>query len=275
MQPDYITSIHEIQIGMIKDLHEYCNRHQIKYSAIGGTLLGAVRHKGFIPWDDDVDIALVRREYDKLLKCLKEEPMEGYFLQDFSTEKHYIQPFAKLRKDNTLYIEEYNKNADIHHGIFIDIFPLDKIKKPGSFESKFRRIVTRQITFAIWRKEKCPMKRKGAKKFEYITGTIISLFPKNILVNLQNMLAIREHKEWDYVASIFSSNYGTDKFYLLCDEMELLDEVEFEDTVISGTRAKEQYLSRLFNNYMELPPENKRNSGHNVCEVKFEMEENN
>lgn len=268
MSNDYMKQIHEAQLKMIQDLHEYCMRREIKYSAIGGTLLGAVRHKGFIPWDDDVDIALLRSEYERLIDSLKREPLEGYFLQDFSSEEHYMQPFAKLRKDNTLYLEDYNKKAKIHHGLFIDIFPLDKIKKPGSFESIIRRIITREITFSIWRKEKCVMKRKGMKKLEYIPSTIFSLLSKKTLINIQRKLAVREGKDWKYVASIFSSNYGTDKFYLTIEEMNNLGEMEFDETIICGTNDWDKYLSRLFKDYMKLPPEDKRDSGHNVVEIR-------
>lgn len=268
MEQKVIDAVHSIQASMIKELHKVCKENDLHYTVLGGSLLGAVRHKGFIPWDDDMDIGLVREEYEKLLDVLKRNPIEGCFLQEYSTDPHYYLPYAKLLKNDTTYIEGYQKNAKARNGIFIDIFPLDYIKKPGQKTVKFRRFLSRLITFAIWRKEHCHMKRKGLKKVVNFIAAILSIFPKRFLIFIQNKLVIRNHPEWKYVASMFSSNYETDRLYFEKSDFDDLIELPFEDTVVNAPKNWDINLKRQYKDYMKYPPEDKRNSGHDVVELK-------
>ena len=267
MDTQVLEKIHSIQIEMIKKLHEYCKERGLHYSVICGSLLGAIRHRGIIPWDDDVDIALIREEYDELIKSLKEDPIEGLFIQDYSTDPYYYQPYAKLLKENTEYIEGFRKNNKSKSGVFIDIFPLDYIKKPGMKITKFRRTISRFITFAIWNKEKCHMEREGSKKLINGVSKIISVLPKTFLIKTQNKLVIRKRKDKAYVASMFSSNYETDRLYFTVNDFATLIELPFENTVVNAPKNWEENLTRLYKDYMSLPPEDKRNSGHDVYRV--------
>ncbi len=266
---DQITldRIHEVQIEMLKAFHSYCKEHDIKYTVICGTLLGAIRHKGFIPWDDDIDVGVVREDYEKLLKLLKKEPIIGCFIQEYSTDEHYYQPYAKLVKKGTVFVEAYRKNCKAKSGIFIDIFPLDSIKQPGLFTTKVRRTFSRLITFGIWSKEGCHMERKGNKKLLNVLGTVVGILPKGWLVNLQKNLVVRQRNDWGYLASMFSSNYDSDRLYFKKTDFDRLIEIGFEDTVVNAPENWEENLKRLYKNYMELPPENKRNSGHDVYKI--------
>lgn len=264
MNQELLKSVHDIQIDMINEIHRICKENNIHYTVLCGSLLGAIRHKGFIPWDDDMDIALVREDYEKLLSILKTNPITDCFLQDFSTDEHYYQPYAKLIRNNTAYIEDYRKDCKAKHGIFIDIFPLDYISKPGLKTTKLRRWISRFITFAIWHKENCHMKRKGLKKAINLIAIPISIFPKAFLIKLQNKLVIRKRENNSYVASMFSSNYETDRLYFNVTDFDNLIELPFENTVVCGPMNWEENLKRLYRNYMQLPPEDKRNSGHDV-----------
>lgn len=106
-----------------------CKRHNLVYYADGGTLLGAVRHSGFIPWDDDLDVVMMREDYDKFIEYAKKELPDNYFLQIPATEQDYFYGHAKIRKNNTTAIRyiQYIENYKHHQGIFIDIFPLDNV----------------------------------------------------------------------------------------------------------------------------------------------------
>lgn len=267
---DSIRQVQLIQLELMKKLHDVCIKNNIKYTLLGGSLLGAVRHKGFIPWDDDLDIGLLRADYEKLLSILREQPIDGCFLQEYSTEEHYIFPFAKLRLNNTKYLEKFSMKVDMHQGIFIDIFPLDKIDFPGSKGSTFRRNISRELTFAIWSKEKCRMERKGIKKIEYLVSGIISIIPKKYLCEWQNKLVVRENRNWNYVASMFSSNYSTEKVYFEKDDFDSLILLQYEDTEFFGPSNWDKVLTRMFKDYMKLPPVNKRNSGHDVVQIEID-----
>lgn len=270
MDEKVIQQIHLLQIDMIRQIHRVCQENGIRYTVLCGSLLGAVRHKGFIPWDDDMDIALLRDDYEKLLQILKERPIPGCFLQDYSTDPHYCQPYAKLLKENTVYIERMQEHSKSRNGIFIDIFPLDLIEAPGKKMVEFRRILSRFITFAIWHKEGCHMERQGFKKGINILAAILSILPKRMLLMIQRNLVVRKHPEWTFAASMFSSNYHTGKLYFKTTDFDNLILLPFEDTVVNAPENWDENLKRLYKNYMQLPTEEKRNSGHDVVRVELE-----
>ena len=126
-----LDKLHSVQIEILDEIVGICDKHNLTYFLIGGTLLGAVRHKGFIPWDDDLDIAMPREDYEKFLKIAKTELDKKYYLHDISIDKNYWQPFIKIRKNNTLFDEKMIDNIETHKGIFVDVFPFDNLKRDG------------------------------------------------------------------------------------------------------------------------------------------------
>lgn len=104
---------------------EICDRLKIKYYLVCGSALGAVKYKGFIPWDDDVDIAMLRPDYEYFLEQAPQYLPDHYFLQNYKTEREFSNIFTKIRNTNTTFIEASASNLTINHGIYIDIFPLD------------------------------------------------------------------------------------------------------------------------------------------------------
>lgn len=267
LNQDEIRRVQLLQLDMIKKVHRICQENNLRYIMLGGTLLGAVRHRGFIPWDDDLDIGLPRPDYDRLLELLEKKPVEGCFLQTFRTDAHYVQPYAKLRLDHTRFVERFWEGIDMHQGVFIDIFPLDKVKTPGGRGTELRRLMAKEITFAIWRKEKCNLRRRGIKRLEVIPSTLIALLPKRLLVRAQEKLVVRENRAWPYLASMFSSNYSTGRFYFDLARFDTRALFDFEDTQLYGVDNYDEVLRRLFKNYMEYPPVEKRSSGHVLTEV--------
>lgn len=269
MSTEIVDSIHRIQVEMLNEIHSVCKENGLRYSAICGTLLGAIRHKGFIPWDDDIDIGLPREDYDKLIGILQETPIKDCFLQCYDTDSHYNQPYAKLLREGSAYLEEYRKNCKARHGVFIDIFPLDHIKKPGQKTTKIRRALAKLITFSIWRKEDCQIKRKGAKKILNVLACIVSILPKKALTNIQRRIVVRNKFEWQYLASMFSSNYETDRLYFEMRDFDELIEIPFENIVVNAPKNYKEQLTRLYKDYMKLPPEEKRVLKHGAIEIRF------
>jgi len=123
-----INELQKIQLSMLKDFDAVCQRHRISYQLFSGTALGAVRHKGFIPWDDDIDVVMLREDYERFFdSASKELDSNKYYVQrEFS--EHWPMFFSKLRLNGTTYIEKYHSHdAKIHQGIYIDIFPSDNL----------------------------------------------------------------------------------------------------------------------------------------------------
>jgi len=119
-----LEELRTIQLNILLSFHQFCADNGIRYSLAAGTLIGAVRHKGFIPWDDDIDVAMPREDYEKLLQIANTEFKHPYFFDSFETS-NVPQTFAKLRNSKTTAIE--NIKSDRNQGIFIDIFPVDHL----------------------------------------------------------------------------------------------------------------------------------------------------
>ena len=123
LNEEQLRKLRSIQMEMLLEVKRICEKHGIKYSLIGGSLLGAVRHQGYIPWDDDADIGMLRKDYEKFRKvCKKELDPERFYFQDDRNTEGYRWGYGKLRKKNTLFLREHQEYLDFGQEIFIDIF---------------------------------------------------------------------------------------------------------------------------------------------------------
>ena len=121
-----VAAAQKVMLEILVEIHKICVENNITYWLEAGTLLGAVRHKGFIPWDDDCDVAMPRKDYEKFLEIAQNKLPKTMFLQTKETDKEYLLPWAKIRKNGTLLIETGETGEEnYHHGIFVDIFPYD------------------------------------------------------------------------------------------------------------------------------------------------------
>lgn len=151
-----------LQVDMIAELDRVCRKHDIKYVLYGGTMLGAVRHKGYIPWDDDADLAMLREDYEKFKKVAHELNPDICFFQDSDTDKYYRWGYAKLRRTGTEFIRSGQEHLKCKTGVFIDIFPLDDIPKflPFQMLQDFYCYCLRKIAWS----EVGKVQKKGFKK---------------------------------------------------------------------------------------------------------------
>lgn len=125
MQDNELLKIQDIELEILLEFDQVCKKKEIDYFLDYGTLLGAVRHKGFIPWDDDIDVGMTRENYEKFIEISQKDLGSQYFLESYSTEEKCPYLFSKVRKNNTIYMEWCHRNLKMHHGIYIDIFPYD------------------------------------------------------------------------------------------------------------------------------------------------------
>ena len=121
-----VAGAQKIMLDILSEIHRICVENHLTYWLEAGTLLGAIRHKGFIPWDDDCDVSMPRKDYEKFLERAQSQLPETMFLQTKETDKEYPLPWAKVRKNGTLLIETGETGKEnYHHGIFVDVFPYD------------------------------------------------------------------------------------------------------------------------------------------------------
>lgn len=201
-----LKAIHSLELEALTVIDQICRKHAIKYTLIGGSLLGAIRHNGFIPWDDDVDIAMLRDDLEKFKLICKTELPSKYFYQDMNTDPEYLYLFDKIRINNTLFKESYLAECSINHGVFIDIFPVDNVSDKKSEDKKqFNSfILLRHIFMAKYLSVKA---RKGKKKI--IAGLIKYLIPNNTK-NIRNKafdIMCKYDKEKTKEVRIFPSTY--------------------------------------------------------------------
>lgn len=124
-----MNELQEVEFQLLKVFIEFCNKHHLQYFLVEGTALGAVRHQGFIPWDDDLDVGLPREDYNRFIELAKKEFTGDIFLQTYETDPNYPYNFAKLRDSRTTLVEKVFRYCNMNHGVWIDIFPLDGISK--------------------------------------------------------------------------------------------------------------------------------------------------
>lgn len=242
--------------------HNFCEDHNLEYFLIGGTLLGAVRHKGFIPWDDDIDVVMPRRDYDKL-KLLANKIELPYVYKDYSTDKNYIYPFAKITQSDLLFEEIYYK--PFQSGVWIDVFPLDYT---------FDNIVFRKIHFTLMDVvRKSLILKYGSfklnKRSSLVTNTSKLLHPLFEKLPRKTFNFLFESLE-DIPNTYFKQHHNLANLYgawgiLEVAPKDLFDEkelYEFEGYKFWGIKNADYWLQKVYGDYMELPPEHKRRSEH-------------
>lgn len=263
-----LEPVHSVQKELLKKLDQVCREQGLRYTAIHGTLLGAVRHQGFIPWDDDVDIAMPREDYDRLLTMAPQVFAEPYFLQTpANSENVFYGGYAKLRHSGTAAIEPQHKGRNCHQGIWIDIFPLDFCPEDG----KKRMWLQKRITF--WQRLlMAKLYRPGHGILEDINPKILSLY--YLLARCLRRRWIRRRLE-----QLFRSCGKSDKLAILAcyyggfpnsnvypaDIFSSLIIVPFEDFRMFIPCDYDKILSERYgSNYKELPAKETRLSRKNI-----------
>lgn len=259
LSKEQLQRLKECERDMLAAFVAVCDKHKIKYTLQGGTLLGAVRHQGFIPWDDDVDVSLPRDEYERFISLAQSEFPSYYFLQTKDTDKEYPNNFAKIRDSRTTFIETSARNLNINHGAYIDIFPIDYY--PDGFKAKLfelkKKLLTWRINTAFYMphmslKSKIatviscilyPSRRKAIEKREKLFS---SVQPSERIVNNSGAWLEKEiiPRQW-------------------CEETM---DMTFEGIKVKGSAKYDEWLTFVYGDYMQLPPEKDR-KGHHFTDV--------
>lgn len=133
-----LKQLHTMLYQILAEIDRVCKKHNIPYFIQGGSAIGAFYNKGIVPWDDDVDVGMTRENYNRFLEVAPKELGAEYFLEWFGTESNTPFYFAKVKRNNTLFVEHIWKDMDIHHGVFVDIFPYDRVPNNKTLETWHR-----------------------------------------------------------------------------------------------------------------------------------------
>ena len=244
-----------IEIKILDAISDLCKKNNLKYYMCGGTLLGAVRHKGFIPWDDDIDIMLLRPDYEKLINILKNQKEYSWLSVLDNKTKDYYYTFAKAVDNTTIAKQDDNKTE---HGLWVDIFPYDNLpnnenkRKRFIMKGYFYRSIIMSFTTDFTSKD---IKKKGIKHILKFYSLFINK-EKFVKKYIKFSKKYSNVKDSNYVGCLFSP-------YKLkeCFEKKWFDnqiEYIFENKKYSGPKEYDKYLSQLYGDYMKLPPLEKR-----------------
>lgn len=238
-----------VMLDMVKELDRICKKHSIPYFLYGGTLLGAIRHNGFIPWDDDLDVGLMRSDYQRLMKVLPDELPSHIVLQTNDTDKNYFYFFAKLRDTRSFLDEGAYDRCFKYRGIFIDIFPFDKV------QLSLQRIKLQSYAYTLYRNGNGS--EAALRKIRALTW-----FNRHISFPvLRTISRLSGGKTLTY-------DFGI-PFHIVYDENDIfpLTTHDFEGLQLSVPGNSHHMLQSQFGDYMRLP--NLDNIEHHVVKLEF------
>ncbi|MBO5944140.1 MAG: LicD family protein [Clostridia bacterium] len=249
---DYVYSIFE-------EFDRICRKYDIKYSMEGGTLMGAAKFQNFVPWDDDIDVIMVRDQYEKFMQVAPKELDSKFFLESYNSVDEFPLNYAKLCLNGTMICDyDYSHLKKMNHGIFMDIFPIDNVNP-----KTLRKHCSVVGILTGGRKTKLKVKLRGSK-FRHFVYKTVSLLPMSWLIKLLNKACkFYSKKDTGYIYEVCNSNKNFPPMpaSLYAEYIEL----PFRDKNFLAIKEYDKLLkSRFGENYMnELPPEEARKPSHN------------
>ncbi len=259
MKQEMLRKLQMTELEILKDFDKICKKYGLTYFLEGGTLLGALRHQGFIPWDDDIDLIMPRKDYQELLKLYRKGLLKGYFFQCIETDPNYWNFFGKFRKEGTIFVTEEEKDIDSHQGIFVDIFPIDLIEKE-SWRLKLADQIQPFIRSVLIRRAGMLIKDKNKKK-EKMWKTIsflLSPFSNSFLQKI-GMMAIPDKKKKTgkfYFRPAISKEDAKINRVCPIDKINPKGTLVFEGYEFPVIKDYQWQLEVTYGkNYMQLPPE--------------------
>lgn len=255
-----VIELKNIQLDILKHVDSFCKTNNITYFLCGGSAIGAVRHKGFIPWDDDIDIAMLRDDYDRFIKTYSENDTSVYKLHYFKLDHKVPYPYVKIDNSETVFLEELEN--DYKMGVNIDLFPVDSVpeslEKQKEIFSKYDRLVK------IFTVKRLPLKRRRGILKNIVLALSHVMFSfrsfRSLIRSFEDNALKYKDEDSKYCAGIVWG-YGRREINLKENWSEALY-VPFEDMMVPVPKGYDGYLSSVYGDYMKLPPEEKRISHH-------------
>lgn len=266
-----IKKIQRIELEILLEFDRICKKYDIKYQLFAGTLLGAIRHRGFIPWDDDIDVCMLRSEYNRFLSVVDDELASEYFFQSYETDPNYMNKFPKIRKNGTLFMEKLVRDLDMHHGFYIDIFPFDNIELDtirGKHQIWSLRTIDSLFKYRL--KERYQKLEPGfgrsKAKFKYDLIKFLPISKTSIENWILKKMTKFNDKETEYIADLANPSAGVlENFMMRRETIEDSIDWEFDGYKFPVPRAYDEVLTRAYGDYM-TPPDIKV-SHHDIVKI--------
>ncbi len=258
---EMLKGVQQKELEILCAFKEICEKYNLKYFLSSGTLLGAVRHKGFIPWDDDVDVCMPIADYNLFLQIGQRELGDKYFIQNQMTEINFPSPFSKIRLNDSTFLDSKYSQWHINHGIWIDIFPLvdvcDQKKRYKRFILKICRVLQEDDLVAC---NEDIFKQLYGTKTVRLLKALYGIMPLRKRQKLHTSL-LRSICESDG-SGILYELYGRLDYALPEDLFKKKKQLVFEGITFDVPEDYDSYLKIYYGDYMTLPPEEKREPIH-------------
>ena len=260
-----LRKVQMILLELLCEVRRVCELAGVHYTIIAGTMLGAVRHRGFIPWDDDADVALLRDEYEAFREaCSRYLDTDRFYFQDHVNTEGYRWGYGKLRRKNSRYVVCGTEHLPYEQGIWIDIFPLDNIpdSKMGRAFCNVHCFLIRKLLYA----EAGRLRERNSLK-RAVYGLLSKIPFDVVLAHYMKYVKQRNQKRTNWVRILLFPTpnrvYGYRRRWY-----ENGVEIAFEGEVFTGVRDYNEYLTFKFKQYLALPPQGERKR-HCICELQF------
>lgn len=264
-----LRKLRQTELEILKTFDSFCKKNNLKYSLFFGSLLGAVRHQGFIPWDDDLDVCMPRDDYDKFLELWNNSPeTKGFILQNKINSPAFTQTFTKIRKDHTTFVETEFEIGLYHHGIYVDVFPMDKI--PTGF-IKEKIYLWNSLKYLLFSREYADPKSSPLVKFasNLILRTVTGERRKKARCKLYKHIE-KNNKLIDNYQYIHVSTFNGIKFRYKKEIFNSMVQIQFEDGMFNAFEDWDYVLRTLYGDYMQLPPKDKQVLPHHPIIIDFD-----
>lgn len=254
---DTLKKLQAIQIESLKEIIRICEAHGLTYYLWYGSMLGAVRHDGFIPWDDDLDLAMPEEDYDKFIECCKTELKPEFFLHTFENDPNYFPAFVRIRRNNTTYIPEvYNDTNFLNNGVWVDIFPLHYAKSDRSTVEKIKFNLQRRVLRPL-----ISIRALGAKSNKTkskIAYALVRHMKLSTLIKWNEKVAKFCPKQGAKFLTGEGNALVMSRYYYKAEDLGEGSLHKFESLECRIPNNPDILLKMWYGDYMQLPPENER-----------------
>lgn len=263
--PDVLKHLQQVEMGIVRDFVRICNENNLTYFGYAGTGIGALRHKGYIPWDDDIDISMPRKDYDEFLRIVKEEMGDKYYVLNCDTCENYPLATTRLCLKGTVFKEKVMKDVDCPWGIFLDLYALDNVA------DNWFLFYWQMWTAWFW--GKLLILRIMPRPYLYIHGLLAKIVTGMCIATHYTMKFLHISPKWllrrREKANTRYNHKDTKRLGYFCDPLPYtnifvkdkiypLRMLEFEDIKLPFPNNLEELLTKMYGNYMEMPPEDRR-----------------
>lgn len=270
MEQELLRKVQFTQLEIAREIRRVCEENGIAYFLSDGSFLGAVRHQGFIPWDDDMDISMLRADYEKFCQIAPEKLKKEYCLQTWYTDPNYGLPFGKVMKRNTVYLESKKTRRLQENGFYVDIFPVDVLpegeKERALYAKRLKHLYRLKLMKSGYKPWMDCDRINWVKRIGYLYYQFCALFRDG------GKLA----KAYDALATAYPEGkqvcmqWGQSGLVPFEESwVRELADYSFEGEIFSGPKEYDQYLRNQYGEYMQFPPVEERGNRHQILEIDF------